>query len=110
MTDTDTTHRLTRGHLRRFSHAALHRFLAMDAAERPIDRKTTAAEFRGICVTADVLGLANTPDHMHIMVMDSVREAEPRPAYKPMGNDEQKAWDDRVAGRIAYRIQTGDIS
>ena len=95
--------------LTRFARAALLRYFAIEEAQGPKATQIAAAEFKGMCVAADRLGIAHTPDHMHMMVLDSVREAGERPAFRFAGNAARKNWDDLVTAAIVDRIENGEI-
>lgn len=88
-----------------FATAAIARYRAIDAAERPKDRQVAGAEFRGVCIAADRLGLANTPDHFHMVVMDVIREAGDRPPYMAANNKVQQRFDREVARTLAEQIE-----
>lgn len=90
--------------LARFARTALLAFLDLETAERPIDRKTAAAHFRGVCRAADALGVVSTPDALHLAVLDAVRAAGPRPGFRAVGNRDQKAYDQAVVDAIVAEI------
>lgn len=85
-------------------------FNKVEAAARPIDRKTASAELQGMYVAANRLGLGFTETHVSITFQDAIKAVESergeRPGYNASNNSERKAWDEALARKFEAVLGT----
>lgn len=79
-------------------------FHNIEAATRPIDRKTADARFTGMCSAADALGLAPTEFAVNLAVREAiavtVADLGARPPFRAVDNQRLRDWDAHAAGAL----------
>ena len=95
---------LTTDDLLRFAAGLVASYFRLMEAEGPKAQAVAKSEFRGMCIAADRLDLVMTPDALHLIVQDAVRDAGPRPPYSVMGTNHRANHDGEVARAIVSAL------
>jgi hypothetical protein len=79
-------------------------YAAQDAAPRTKAHAVAEARFKGMCEMLDRVGAAPTSTAVELDLIDAIREAGPRPAWRAVGNTAQHEYDKDVAGALALTL------